>query len=259
MQQALPARPDLEHYRKEAKAFVRAFREGDPRAIRRAEAVLGTRARDRFALSDAQYVIAVEHGYTSWAEFKQACEATGLEALKGLERGEVVLGYDLRYTEGHPVEVLVRKRLHRYDIGDEGSAVSAGREAARLARRGREGGRRVLTEPERPRRRVRRHGLSAPARVALRADGRGFARRVRGGAGAGRRLLSCLATRPQGLTFSACARGLFLQCLFLRLVRDRYAGSISRLRIHACLPTCRPLVNPYCSNSSAVALNRNRP
>ena len=37
-----------------------------------------------------------------------------------------------------------------------------------------------------------------------------------------------------------------------------YAGSISRLTIHACLPTCRPLVNPYCSNSSAVALNRNR-
>ena len=37
------------------------------------------------------------------------------------------------------------------------------------------------------------------------------------------------------------------------------AGSISRLTIQACLPTCRPLVNPYCSKSSAVALNRNRP
>jgi hypothetical protein len=47
--------------------------------------------------------------------------------------------------------------------------------------------------------------------------------------------------------------------LFLRLVRVRYAWSISRLTIHACLPTCLPLVNPYCSNSSAVALNRNRP
>ena len=68
----------------------------------------------------------------------------------------------------------------------------------------------------------------------------------------------------QRLTVSACVRGVSfcsvsLQCLFPRLVRDRYAGSISRLRIHACLPTCRPLVNPYRSNSSAVALNRNRP
>ena len=38
----------------------------------------------------------------------------------------------------------------------------------------------------------------------------------------------------------------------------RYAAAISRLMIHACLPTCRPRVNPYCSNSSTVALNRNR-
>ncbi len=53
--------------------------------------------------------------------------------------------------------------------------------------------------------------------------------------------------------------GLFLQYFFPRLVGVRYAGSISRLTIHACLPTCRPLVNPDCSNSSAVALNRNRP
>ena len=29
--------------------------------------------------------------------------------------------------------------------------------------------------------------------------------------------------------------------------------------IQACLPTCRTLANPYCSNSSTVALNRNRP
>jgi hypothetical protein len=121
MQQELPARPDLEHYRKEAKALVRAYGGGDPQALTRAEAVLG--ARSRFKLSDAQYVIAVEHGYASWAEFKRACEATPLEALGGVERGAIVLGYDLRYTEGEPVEVHVKKRLHRYDISDLGNAV----------------------------------------------------------------------------------------------------------------------------------------
>src|SRR5690242_3552186 len=36
------------------------------------------------------------------------------------------------------------------------------------------------------------------------------------------------------------------------------AGSTTLLTIHACLPTCRPRANPYCSNSSTVALNRNR-
>ena len=78
MSRERPARPDLEHYRKEAKALVRAFREADGAALRRAEAVLGRRARKRFALSDAQYVIAVEHGYASWAELRRACEQTGL-------------------------------------------------------------------------------------------------------------------------------------------------------------------------------------
>ena len=40
-------------------------------------------------------------------------------------------------------------------------------------------------------------------------------------------------------------RGTLAQAI-AHLVRVRYAESISRLTIHACLPTCRPLVNPYC-------------
>jgi hypothetical protein len=123
MHQQLPARPDLEHYRKAAKELVHAFRESDRRALRRAEAVLGGRAHERFALSDAQYVIAAEHGYPTWAEFRRACERTGLEALMGVERGEVVLDYDLRYTESEQVEVFVKKRLHRFAISDGGKAV----------------------------------------------------------------------------------------------------------------------------------------
>ena len=43
------------------------------------------------------------------------------------------------------------------------------------------------------------------------------------------------------------------------LESDAYAGSTVLLTIHACLPTWRPRVKPYCSNSSTVALNRNRP
>jgi hypothetical protein len=119
----LPARPDVEHYRKLAKALVRAFRDGDSAAAERAGAVLGPRARERFQLSDAQYVIAVEHGHASWAEFRHACETTGLDALTAVERGEIVLRSELRYTEGRPVEVFVRKRMHRYAIDDGGGAV----------------------------------------------------------------------------------------------------------------------------------------
>jgi hypothetical protein len=119
----LPARPDLEHYRKQAKALVRAFGEGDADALERAGAVLGDRARQRFQLSDAQYVIAAEHGHASWANFRHACETTGLDGLAEVERGEIVLRSELRYTEGRPVEVFVRKRMHRYAIDDGGAAV----------------------------------------------------------------------------------------------------------------------------------------
>ena len=72
MPKELPARPDFEYYRKQAKALVRAFRDGDGAAVERADAVLGPRARKRFQLSDAQHAIAVEHGYASWTEFRRA-------------------------------------------------------------------------------------------------------------------------------------------------------------------------------------------
>jgi hypothetical protein len=69
---------DLERCRKDAKTLLRAFRAGDGQAIARAEAVLGERARERFQLSDAQHVVAVEHGYRSWPELTRA--GTGLDA-----------------------------------------------------------------------------------------------------------------------------------------------------------------------------------
>jgi hypothetical protein len=75
MHHELPARLDLEWHRKDAKALVRAYRAGDAEARDRAEDVLGERARERFGLTDAQFVIAVEHGHRSWADFRRALEA----------------------------------------------------------------------------------------------------------------------------------------------------------------------------------------
>jgi hypothetical protein len=63
----------LEHCRKDAKGLVRAVRAGDPDAVARAGEAL--RARDRFQLSDAQHVVAVEHGYRTWPELKRALES----------------------------------------------------------------------------------------------------------------------------------------------------------------------------------------
>lgn len=122
----LPDRPSMEHYRREAKALVRAYREGDADVLERAERVLGDRGR--FLLSDAQFVLACEHGFASWAAFRTAIEASPLDELAKLERGEIVVDSGLAYGDGERVEILVRKRLHRYDLDDRGRAVEkAGR------------------------------------------------------------------------------------------------------------------------------------
>jgi ankyrin repeat protein len=65
---------ELEHYRKDAKQLLRAFRVGEQEALQRANEALGERAHERFQLGDAQHVVAVEHGYGSWPQLKHALE-----------------------------------------------------------------------------------------------------------------------------------------------------------------------------------------
>jgi hypothetical protein len=40
------------------------------------------------------------------------------------DHGEVTLDAGVDYTDGKPVRIRVRKRLHRYDFDDEGGAVA---------------------------------------------------------------------------------------------------------------------------------------
>ena len=85
----LPARPSLEQYKKQAKELVKAFRaeqsftSSDSQAIQRVKKHhprFAGLADDqivvtRFALADAQFVIAIEHGYESWPKFARHVEA----------------------------------------------------------------------------------------------------------------------------------------------------------------------------------------
>ena len=61
-----------ETYKKAAKALTKAVRSADPAAIARARAVYRDLAASEsvvtaFGLMRAQHVVAVEHGFTSWA------------------------------------------------------------------------------------------------------------------------------------------------------------------------------------------------
>src|ERR1700743_2047231 len=83
-----PARPNLEQYKKQAKDLLKAYRAADAEAIRRVK-----RAHPRFeklsepgfeitkfALADAQLVIAREHRFESWPKFTKHIQEVALKS-----------------------------------------------------------------------------------------------------------------------------------------------------------------------------------
>ena len=66
----LPARPNLDHLKHEAKALQNAFDEGDATARKRVRDVLGADA-EAIKLTDAQRVIAREYGFPTWARLRE--------------------------------------------------------------------------------------------------------------------------------------------------------------------------------------------
>jgi len=87
----LPARPSLEQYKKQAKELVKVFRaeqshkSSESTAIQRvktwhprfADLPADKISSTKFALADAQFVIAREHGFESWPKFARHVEALG--------------------------------------------------------------------------------------------------------------------------------------------------------------------------------------
>jgi len=72
----LPARPSLEQLRKQAKDLLRALRAGAPDAAARVQAIIPRNgSADDFALADAQFVLAREHGFQSWSALAQHVES----------------------------------------------------------------------------------------------------------------------------------------------------------------------------------------
>ena len=78
----LPARPNLEHLRNQAKDLLKAYRSGEPPAIARFRKSLprysdltdDAMARLSLSLGDAQRVIAAEYGFSSWLQMRSYVE-----------------------------------------------------------------------------------------------------------------------------------------------------------------------------------------
>jgi ankyrin repeat protein len=122
MTQSLPPRPSLEHLRNQAKALLRAAREGAPEALARFAPQLeplhrpdATSARvsapqPRPKLADAQHVLAKEYGFANWAQLKEHVDEVALAAKSREEQVAVLikccfdgeLARAERFLERHP-------------------------------------------------------------------------------------------------------------------------------------------------------------
>jgi Ankyrin repeats (3 copies)/Ankyrin repeats (many copies) len=116
----LPAHPDLEYYRKQAKHLQRAYTTGDAAAQARVADVLGDRAAGRFLLSDAQFVLAQEHGFRTWAEFRADIESQSITGdrpvsrLRGMMPGSLASLADTLLTDLRRGDPGALRRLRAY-------------------------------------------------------------------------------------------------------------------------------------------------
>lgn len=82
----LPPRPNLEFERKQAKKLLTALHAGDAEALARVRAKLKQSADtrpDEFQLSDAQFAIAREYGFTSWPKLVEYFETLAIHERSG--------------------------------------------------------------------------------------------------------------------------------------------------------------------------------
>jgi ankyrin repeat protein len=72
---SLPARPSLEHLKKQAKALLHAYQRRDAAVVERFRASRIQAAPDQAKLADAQHVIASEYGFQTWTTLKEHVES----------------------------------------------------------------------------------------------------------------------------------------------------------------------------------------
>jgi len=82
----LPARPSLEQLRKQAKDLLKAFDARDAAATTRIRAiVLHAEKPDAITLADAQFVLAREYGFESWAKLAHHVDTVNPPGLRKME------------------------------------------------------------------------------------------------------------------------------------------------------------------------------
>jgi len=106
---ALPAQPNLDHLRRQAKDLLRAARAGEGAAVERIRTV-----SDQLNLTAAQLALAREYGFASWAKLKTEVQARSAELAKLADEFCVA---SIRDWTGRAVRMLAaRPELAGYNL-----------------------------------------------------------------------------------------------------------------------------------------------
>lgn len=113
----LPPQPNLEQLRKQAKDLLERYRAGDPAAVAEVRQFERKPDRSKFALNDAQRVLARAYGFESWPKLKAFVDGANIAKL-----AEAVRSGDLAQTR---VLLHARPELIGMDMseGDEHRAL----------------------------------------------------------------------------------------------------------------------------------------
>ena len=87
---SLPAQPSLEQLRKQAKELLKEYRAGDIAAVAEVERFERQADPSKFALADAQRVLARAYGFASWTKLKQHVEGvTAVAFCTAVDAGDI--------------------------------------------------------------------------------------------------------------------------------------------------------------------------
>lgn len=104
MSRELPAKPNLEHLKKQAKVLLSQSQQGDAAAIERFRSLASFSTPASLKLADAQHVIARDYGFASWPKLKEHVESLTLEPAEMLSAAVCASDPDktARILESHP-------------------------------------------------------------------------------------------------------------------------------------------------------------
>jgi ankyrin repeat protein len=122
MSRELPAKPNLEHLREQAKELLRRVQQNDTVAVELFHSLVSFSAPASLKLADAQYVLARDYGFRSWPKLKQHVESLAhapqpaellTAAIRAQDAAKVA-----RLLEGHPeLKAQINQPLFSYGAG----------------------------------------------------------------------------------------------------------------------------------------------